>query len=131
MVGCERRPSTISHITLDTKQTGAPSAGNPHAKYDVAAAGNELTVWLLRHSQRKLEAMARPGLGNTAPVLNPTGLVRTHLDLRPEPYDTDPHAHSCQKPLLRPIANPATPHAATVVQNTSNNPVRWTSYPAN
>ena len=32
-------------------------------------------------------------------------------------------AHLRQKPLLRPVANPATPHAATVVQNTPNNPV--------
>jgi hypothetical protein len=43
MVVCESRPSTIGLITLDTKQTGAPSAG----------AGNGFTVWLLRHSQRK------------------------------------------------------------------------------
>src|SRR5260370_37286741 len=31
MVRCESCPSTIGHITLGTKQTGAPSAGNPHA----------------------------------------------------------------------------------------------------
>src|ERR1039458_3984228 len=72
MVRCESRPSTIGHITLGTKQTGAPSAGNPHAGCDVAGAGNGFTVRLLRHSQRKRGATARPGLRNTAPVLDPT-----------------------------------------------------------
>src|ERR1035438_9079747 len=73
MVRCESRPSTIGHITLDTKQTGAPSAGNPHAGCDVAGTGNGFTVWLLRHSQRKRGETARPDLRNTAPVLDPTG----------------------------------------------------------
>src|ERR1035437_5688392 len=73
MVRRESRPSTISHITLGTKQTGAPSAGNLHAGCDVAGAGNGFTVWLLRHSQRKRGATARLDLRNTAPVLDPTG----------------------------------------------------------
>src|SRR5271165_482092 len=34
MVRRESRPNTISHITLGTKQTGAPSAGNLHAGCD-------------------------------------------------------------------------------------------------
>src|SRR5450755_3673630 len=72
MVRCESRPSTIGHITLGTKQTGAPSAGNPHAGCDVAGAGNGFTVRLLRHSQRKRGATDRPDLRNTAPVLDPT-----------------------------------------------------------
>src|SRR5882757_8383460 len=72
MVRCESRPSTIGHITLGTKQTGAPSAGNPHAGCDVAGAGNGFSVWLLRHSQRKRGATARLDLRNTAPVLDPT-----------------------------------------------------------
>src|ERR1017187_4238178 len=75
MVRCESRPSTIGHITLDTKQTGAPSAGNPHAGCDVAGAGNGFTVWLLRHSQRKRGETARPDLRNTTPVLDPTGMA--------------------------------------------------------
>src|SRR3981189_3505312 len=74
MVRCESCPSTIGHITLGTKQTGAPSAGNPHAGCDVAGAGNGFTVWLLRHSQRKRGETARLDLRNTAPVLDPTGL---------------------------------------------------------
>src|ERR1035437_4737796 len=73
MVRCESCPSKIGHITLDTKQTGAPSAGNPHAGCDVAGAGDGFTVWLLRHSQRKRGATARLDLRNTAPVLDPTG----------------------------------------------------------
>src|SRR5664279_2786115 len=72
MVRRESRPNTISHITLGTKQTGAPSAGNLHAGCDVAGAGNGFTVWLLRHSQRKRGATARLDLRNTAPVLDPT-----------------------------------------------------------
>ena len=68
----ESRPGTISPINLVTKQTGAPSAGNPHAGCDVAGAGNGFTVWLLRHSQRKRGATARLNLRNTAPVLDPT-----------------------------------------------------------
>jgi hypothetical protein len=79
MVRCESRSSTIGHITLDTKQTGAPSAGNPHAGCDVAGAGNGFTVRLLRHSQRKRGATARLDLRNTAPVLDPTGLLDVWL----------------------------------------------------
>jgi hypothetical protein len=75
MVRCESRPSTIGHITLDPKQTGAPSAGNLHAGCDVAGAGNGFTVWLLRHSQRKRGETARPDLRNTAPVPDPTALA--------------------------------------------------------
>src|ERR1700741_917506 len=76
--------STIGHITLDTKQTGAPSAGNPHAGCDVAGAGNGFTVWLLRHSQRKRGETARLDLRNTAPVLDPTGRL-SQTSNRPSP----------------------------------------------
>src|ERR1035441_8455035 len=87
MVRCESRPSTIGHITLDTKQTGAPSAGNPHAGCDVAGAGNGFTVWLLRHSHRKRGETDRPDLRNTAPVLDPTGLRLESREL-PVPKDS-------------------------------------------
>src|ERR1035437_9605166 len=82
MVRCESRPSTIGHITLDTKQTGAPSAGNPHAGCDVAGDGNGFTVGLLRHSQRKRGETARPDLRNTAPVLDPTQAILTKRGLK-------------------------------------------------
>ena len=61
------------HITLDAKCAGARSAGNPHAACEEAGAGNGLTVWLVRHSQRKRGATDRPRLRGTAPALDPTG----------------------------------------------------------
>jgi len=40
-------------ISFAVKRAGEPSAGNRHARFDVAGAGNGLTVQLVRHSQRK------------------------------------------------------------------------------
>jgi hypothetical protein len=54
------------------KQTRKPSAGNLHAGFDEAGAGNQFTVRLLRHSQRKRRETDRPNLRNMAPVLDPT-----------------------------------------------------------
>jgi hypothetical protein len=45
---------------LITKQAGKPTAGNPHGGFDAAGIGNGLTVWLVRHSQRKRGATDRP-----------------------------------------------------------------------
>jgi hypothetical protein len=59
-------------ITLGAKWPGTPSAGNRHARCDVAGTGNGLTVRLVRHSQRKRGATDRPDLRGTAPVLDPT-----------------------------------------------------------
>src|SRR5260370_3201846 len=53
MVRCESCPSTIGHITLGTKQTGAPSAGNPHAGCDVAGVGKGFTRLLFIPPPRK------------------------------------------------------------------------------
>ena len=39
-------------INLAAKQTGKLTAGKPHGGFDEAGAGNELTVWLVRHSER-------------------------------------------------------------------------------
>ncbi len=36
----ESAPHLLGHITHDTKQSGEWSAGNPHAPFDVAEAGN-------------------------------------------------------------------------------------------
>jgi hypothetical protein len=41
------------HISFAEKRAGEPSAGNRHARFDVAGAGNGFTVQLVRHSQRK------------------------------------------------------------------------------
>ena len=68
----ERSSGTIGLITLGEKCAGARSAGNPHAACEVAGAGNELTEWLVRHSQRKRGETDRPVLRSIAPVLDPT-----------------------------------------------------------
>jgi hypothetical protein len=56
------RSGLIGLITLDVNCAGARSAGNPLATCDVAGAGNQLTVRIVRHSQRKRGATDRPGL---------------------------------------------------------------------
>ena len=60
------------HITRQEKSARKRSAGNPHAPFEVAGAGNGLMVRLLRHSQRKRRAPARshllvPRLPSTLP----------------------------------------------------------------
>ncbi len=72
MVTPESQVSRSGLITLEGKQTGKPIAGNRHDGFDEAGAGNQLTVWLLRHSQRKRGATARLNLRSVAPVLDPT-----------------------------------------------------------
>src|SRR5215471_3739103 len=56
------RSKLIGLINLDAKCAGARSAGNPHATCDAAGAGNQLTVRIVRHSQRKRGATDRPNL---------------------------------------------------------------------
>ena len=60
------------HISLAAKRAGEPSAGNRHARFDVAGAGN--------------------GVGHltTAPVLDPTG--RTYGETAPERGEMSPAA---------------------------------------
>src|ERR1019366_2942188 len=54
-----------------------------HDGFDEAGAGNRLTVWLLRHSQRKRGATAMLSLRSAAPVLDPTTytFAQTNLSL--------------------------------------------------
>src|SRR6266849_1915290 len=61
-VGPESQSSMIGHINLGVKQAGKPSAGNPHAGFDVAGTGERPTVRLVRHSQRKRGATDRLSL---------------------------------------------------------------------
>src|ERR1019366_6316842 len=61
----ESRPSTIGPITLEVKQTGERSAGNPHAAFDVAGAGNVARSRWCDTRQRKGETT-----GNTNFDLN-------------------------------------------------------------
>jgi hypothetical protein len=68
------RSSLIGHITPDVKCAGARSAGNPHATCDVAGAGNQFTVRLVRHSHNgNGEQRIDRTYGAMAPVLDPTG----------------------------------------------------------
>jgi RNA-directed DNA polymerase len=67
----ESHPARIRPITLDVKHTGKPSAGNLHAGFDEAGAGNQRTIRLVRHSQRKRGATDRLNLRRLAPVLDP------------------------------------------------------------
>jgi hypothetical protein len=75
MVTPESQVSRSGLITLEGKQTGKPIAGNRHDGFDEAGAGNQLTVWLLRHSQSKRGATARLNQRSVAPVLDPTRSV--------------------------------------------------------
>ena len=59
-------------INLLAKRAGERSAGNLHAPFDVAGDGNQLTVRLVRHSQRKRGATDRSNLRSQAPFLDPT-----------------------------------------------------------
>ena len=67
------------NITLDVKHTGEPSAGNLHAGFDEAGAGNQRTIRLVRHSQRKRGATDGLNLQRLAPVLDPTDVDRRRL----------------------------------------------------
>jgi hypothetical protein len=70
----ESRPSTIGPITLEVKQTGERSEGNPHAAFDVAGAGNVARPrWCDTH-QRKGETT-----GNTNVDLNRRASPRPYL----------------------------------------------------
>src|SRR5215472_4155564 len=87
------RSGLIGLITLDVNCAGARSAGNPLATCDVAGAGNQLTVRIVRHSQRKRGATDRPDLRSKAPVLDPTENVESAerdvlLVLNADPVDT-------------------------------------------
>src|SRR5258708_24373204 len=59
-------------INLSAKRAGEGSAGNLHAPFDVAGDGKQLTVRLVRHSQRKRGAPDRSDLRSMAPFLDPT-----------------------------------------------------------
>src|SRR5260221_3975097 len=63
-------------INLSAKRAGERSAGNLHAPFDVAGDGKQLTVRLVRHSQRKPGAPDRSDLQSIAPFLEPTKLRR-------------------------------------------------------
>ena len=96
----ESRSDTIGHISLGVKQTRKPSAGNPHAGFDVAGIGNQFTVRLLRHSQRKRRATARPNLQTRSPSPRPYNLPRSSP---PRGSGTLPIRCSKRLPAGRPV----------------------------
>jgi hypothetical protein len=65
----ESAPSLIGFITRGTKQTGKRSAGNPHAAFDVAGAGNVTMVAGLRSRAKAMESPPAPTV--RAPALDP------------------------------------------------------------
>src|SRR5215472_11124017 len=76
------RPSLIDLINLGVNCAGARSAGNPLATCDVAGAGNQLTVGLVRHSQRKRGATDRPDLRSTGASPRPYRAASARETLR-------------------------------------------------
>jgi hypothetical protein len=70
--GLKAPPNRLRPINLLAKRAGERSAGNLHAPFDVAGNGNQLTVRLVRHSQRKRRATDRSNLRGMAPFLDPT-----------------------------------------------------------
>src|SRR6266852_8642392 len=83
-------------INLVVNCAGARSAGNPLATCDVAGAGNQLTVRIVRHSQRKRGATDRPDLRSNG--------------TSPRPYrgsDTEHNAVAVQRADVRvPLPSP-------------------------
>jgi hypothetical protein len=74
VVYAESRPCTIGPITLEVKQTGERSAGNPHAAFDVAGAGNVARSRWCDTRKRKGETT-----GNTNFDLNRRASPRPYL----------------------------------------------------
>src|SRR6516165_9115012 len=73
VVYAESCPSTIGPITLEVKQTGERSAGNLHAAFDVAGAGNAARSRYCDTRRRKGETTGNTNIDLTgAPVLDPT-----------------------------------------------------------
>src|SRR5260370_14007062 len=72
----ESTSNRLRPINLSAKRAGERSAGNLHAPFDVAGDGNQLTVRLVRHSQRKRGGPDRSDLRSMAPFLDPTTACR-------------------------------------------------------
>jgi hypothetical protein len=69
----ESRPGRIGPISLDMKQMGERSAGNPHAAFDAEGAGNVARSKLFGLNRR---ASPRPYLCGGRPVMGvPTAIV--------------------------------------------------------
>src|SRR5260370_16213917 len=72
LVRIDSTSNWLRPINLLAKRAGERSAGNLHAPFDVAGNGNQLTVRLVRHSQRKRRATDRSDLRSMAPFVDAT-----------------------------------------------------------
>jgi len=70
--GAASQSSMTGHINFDRKQAGKPSAGNPHAGFDAAGAGNEATVGATRARKGKPWKQTSTRLRATVAVFDPT-----------------------------------------------------------
>src|ERR1700758_5087727 len=96
VVYAESCPSSIGPITLEVKQTGERSAGNPHAAFDVAGAGN----------------VARSRWCDTR---SPKGRDNREHKLRPKPArqsSTLPGRGACDETHVPTATSPRVHHAA-------------------
>jgi hypothetical protein len=80
----------IGHITLDVKLAGKPGAGKPHARFDVAVAGNGADDPLEGDTRLKREKR----LGLTRPVPLPRQLPTLPSTVLREPGGEIPPGHS-------------------------------------
>ena len=69
-VDVQSGPNVIGPITLGEKCAGKRSAGNPHAAFDVAGAGNVTTGAGLRPTAKAVDGPPDPTV--RAPALDPT-----------------------------------------------------------
>src|SRR6266481_933816 len=83
----ESTSNRLRPINLLAKRAGERSAGNLHAPFDVAGNGNQLTVRLVRHPQRKRRATDRSNLRSVAPFPDPTRSQSPNL-LRSAPAES-------------------------------------------
>ena len=65
----------MGHITLAAKCAGKRSAGDPHAAFEEAGAGNGATDHPTRARRGKPRIRTRTILRATAPVLDPTAVT--------------------------------------------------------
>src|SRR6202171_1129991 len=107
VVDAESRPCTIGPIILEVKQTGERSAGNPHAAFDVAGAGNVAQSRWCDPRKRKGETT-----GNTNFDLNRRASPRRYLgstggEIPPgdstKPEELELSMLSGRAPLARPV----------------------------
>ena len=114
----------MGHITLGAKRAGERSAGNLHAPFDEAGAGDGLTVELVRHSQRKRGATDRLHLRSTAPAPDPTDErgVETEYGAASEAPATERAGNSWASPT--PPRHTSTLHAARAPRDNRAGEVR-------